>query len=142
MTRLYYEHGDDAQVYLYFDYDLTAIDAIKTMVPRSHRRWNPDRRCWVVSEPYWPRLRKILLDYGVFGKAEEFQSRAPTSSGAWATLYLKTGAPPEVVTAAYRALAKLHHPDLADPADANEVDRRTRKMTELNLAYEKLREGK
>ena len=49
-------------------------------------------------------------------------------------MYLRDNAPDEVVDAAYRALAKMRHPDLAH----NDIERheRTEAMKRLNLAYE------
>lgn len=49
-------------------------------------------------------------------------------------MYLRDNAPNEVVDAAYRALAKMRHPDLA----RDDVDRRerTEAMKRLNTAYE------
>jgi curved DNA-binding protein CbpA len=49
-------------------------------------------------------------------------------------LQLSTSAVPEVVEAAYRALAMLHHPDRSGEPDAAEA------MAELNWAYATLRD--
>ena len=41
----------------------------------------------------------------------------PAAAGdAYAALWLRPGAPPEVVRAAYRALAAVHHPDAGGDA--------------------------
>jgi DnaJ-class molecular chaperone len=53
----------------------------------------------------------------------------PGTRDAYRILQIDPTAVPEVVEAAYRALARLHHPDLVDGTDAEEV------MTELNWAY-------
>jgi DnaJ-class molecular chaperone len=56
-------------------------------------------------------------------------SRAPAPdslAAAYATLWLRPGAPAPVVKAAYRALAALHHPDTGGDVDA---------MRHLNAAY-------
>ena len=50
-------------------------------------------------------------------------------NGAWGALYLMPGAPPEVVKAAYRALAQLYHPDKGGD---------TARMQEINAAMEEL----
>ena len=48
---------------------------------------------------------------------------------AYSTLFVTPNAPPEVIQAAYRALAKLYHPDFGgDPS----------RMVELNKAYDEL----
>jgi hypothetical protein len=54
---------------------------------------------------------------------------APPPSGPYDVLNLTTAAPPELVAAAYRALAKLHHPD----AGGDEAT-----MKAINAAYEEL----
>jgi len=51
---------------------------------------------------------------------------------AYATLHLLPSAPPELVTAAYRALAQLHHPDRGGDTGA---------MIVINRAVEILRDG-
>jgi len=53
---------------------------------------------------------------------------------AYRVLQIDPSAVPEVIEAAYRALARLHHPDLSETPDA--VD----EMTELNWAYGTLRD--
>ena len=143
-SRLFYEHSGEGEVYVYFDYDATVVDAVKFAVPLGHRRWSPEQRRWVISEEFWPRLRKALTDYGLFNSSEfeeldRAAKRVSRPGGDWVTLHLQPGAPPEVVKAAYLALAKLHHPDWAE----TEADRddRTRKMTKINVAYEALTQG-
>jgi len=51
---------------------------------------------------------------------------------AYATLHLLPSAPPELVTAAYRTLAQLHHPDRGGDTGA---------MSAINQAVEILRDG-
>ena len=53
----------------------------------------------------------------------------PTNKNTHAVLYLIEGAPPEVVRASYRALSKIHHPDVGG-------DRI--RFEEINEAYKKL----
>jgi hypothetical protein len=61
-----------------------------------------------------------------------FSSGGSAGHPALATLFVTSGAPPEVVKAAYRALALLYHPDKGgDPS----------KMRELNEAYDQLRKA-
>jgi len=48
---------------------------------------------------------------------------------AFATLFLLPSAPKEVIRAAHRALAAIHHPDRGGNLD---------EMIEINLAYDKL----
>jgi len=53
---------------------------------------------------------------------------------AYKVLQIDPSALPEVVEAAYRALARLRHPDLSDLTDASAA------MTDLNWAYDTLRD--
>lgn len=61
------------------------------------------------------------------GKMPQTQSRQ--SNGSWAVLWLANGAPPEVIAAAYRALAKIHHPDVGGSEE---------QMKKINDAHESL----
>ena len=55
---------------------------------------------------------------------------APAPPNDYATLYLVTGAPPEVVREVYKALARLYHPDKGgDPA----------RMQTINAAMDRLK---
>lgn len=143
-NRLYYEHSGEGEIFLYFDYDPTVVEAVKHAVPLGHRRWSPERRRWVVSEEFWPRLRKTLSQYGLFDEADfeelDRRGRSAKPGSDWAALYLAPGAPAEVVKAAYLALAKLYHPDWGDGTAADR-DKRTSKMAQINVAYERLTEG-
>jgi curved DNA-binding protein CbpA len=56
------------------------------------------------------------------------------SRDAYRVLQIDPSALPEVVEAAYRALARLRHPDRNDLSDASEA------MAELNWAYSTLRD--
>jgi DnaJ-class molecular chaperone len=59
---------------------------------------------------------------------------APGNKDAYQILQIHPSAVPEVVEAAYRALAMLHHPDLSKQDDAVSA------MAELNWAYTTLRD--
>ena len=52
---------------------------------------------------------------------------------AYARLYLLPSAPKEVVRAAHRALAQIHHPDRGGNIE---------KMVEINLAFDRISAGK
>lgn len=139
---VYYEFdGDD--VVLAFSYDPTAVEALKFAVPKGHRLWVPEERVWRIKARFWERVKTIFVQYGVFSAAEFNELKRPVGGGDWETLWVRQGAPVEVVDAAYRALARLHHPDLA-PAGTSEgkMAERHRRMVRINLAYEKLRARK
>jgi hypothetical protein len=56
--------------------------------------------------------------------------RRGSTSNAFATLYLAENAPKQVVTAAFRALAAVHHPDKGGDAET---------MARINAAYDELK---
>jgi curved DNA-binding protein CbpA len=58
----------------------------------------------------------------------------PETRDPYAILQLHPSAVPELVEAAYRTLARLHHPDHSDAPDADAA------MADLNWAYATLRE--
>jgi DnaJ-class molecular chaperone len=85
-----------------------------------------------------------LLDAQVYGFRErmareqaEARKRKTSAGGereaqlysAYAVLHLAYGAPREVVTAAYRALSRMHHPDKGGDAEV---------MKQINAAYSEL----
>ena len=122
-----------AEALLSFDYDEEAVDAIKTL-PFWGRKWHPDLRAWRIHPHLEDRARELLEDLGFVNAEERKTARPPRREqqkpvSPWAMLWLREGAPKEVVHAAYRALALLHHPD---------VGGNTEQMQEINLAYETL----
>ena len=56
----------------------------------------------------------------------------PTLGDAYAILGVRPGSDDETIAAAYRALARRHHPDIAGEAG-------TRRMIRVNAAYERVR---
>jgi hypothetical protein len=114
---------DGPHVVVTFDYHPPLVAALKQAIPRSYRRWAPDRRAWLIGREFWPIAREIFASFGLSPR-EELQTPEP-----WRILHLQPGAPPEVVDAVYRTLAKLHHPDVGGSND---------RMREINLAYERL----
>ncbi len=109
-----------------FGYDPEVIEALKRTIPGRHRRWDPDRKAWLIDVRSWPLAERVFQEYGML-------EGVFTPDVAWHTLYLVPGAPVPVIDAAFRALAKVHHPDHWGS---------DKEMTNLNLAYEKLRGSK
>ncbi len=69
-------------------------------------------------------------------RAQSSSSTGSASNGAssdHAVLFVTADAPKEVIDAAYRALARLYHPDINKSPDANG------KMERLNLAYARVK---
>lgn len=110
----------------------------------SHARWDAEARAWWVRRSdestlrywLWVTLDADCITWDVAGDAsgrtDEAHSRPQSSAvgrvdQAYRTLHLQPTAPPELVRAAHRTLAKLNHPDLGGSTAA---------MTALNQAAE------
>jgi len=104
------------------------IEALKDYVPACHRVYVPDRKTWRVDADAHDELHGWLADArSTFSARIEWISgeadadpdaewtppkRArPTLVDPYTTLWLLPGAPPELVRAAFKCLATLHHPD-------------------------------
>jgi hypothetical protein len=135
--------------YLTFKYHPEVVEDLKFDLPVYSRGWDPDRRAWRIAYDYAHEAFDILKRYGYRiepysdpSEAEEpepepereyryepYKNGNRTLTTAWQTLHIAEGAPPEVVRAAYRAMAKLHHPDTGGSEE---------KMKEINDAWQLL----
>ncbi len=112
---------------------------------RAGLRYDPEEREWTLPRYSVERLQRWADAWtsqqewdaprrnGQQRRSERHQD-APAAplTEAYATLHLLPSAPPELVTAAYRALAQLHHPDRGGATGA---------MIVINRAVEILRDG-
>jgi hypothetical protein len=139
-------------IYLYTPYDALFVQELKDLVPHDLRVWERDDKRWYVFESYaeqavklarryWPNID--LSDYraNAHGRGQQSQSSSNYQQTSWstpgisqdhATLFVMSTAPREVVTAAYKALARLYHPDTGGDAS---------KMQAVNAAYERLKKA-
>ncbi|MEE9277216.1 MAG: J domain-containing protein [Dehalococcoidia bacterium] len=106
--------------------DPTATKMFMRVVPDSHRSFDADRDVWQIWGVYWLSVREVLCGDLGLGPVREYASwtefegaqrghrtkqlTAPNME-AYEELFLLPAAPREVVEAAYRALARLYHPD-------------------------------
>jgi hypothetical protein len=117
-----------------FDYNVEMVDAIKQHIPSRQRSWKPNVKQW------WFRAEVIVAVCALADKhcgryvhvEELYTPTDETPASAYAMLHLLPTAPPEVVNAAYRALAKRVHPDAGGD---------TAKMQEINAAYKLLQDN-
>jgi hypothetical protein len=149
-------------VYLYTPYDAFFVAQLKDAVPAELRQWDGDNKRWYVFEShaeaavriaraYWPDI-----DLSRYGTAQEQgwrrtyqrggQRQQSSSRGSYrepwsnasapasdhATLYVTIDAPPEVVRAAYKALAIKHHPDKGGDSQT---------MQRVNGAFDRLKKA-
>src|SRR6478609_296376 len=110
-------------IYIYAPYNAEFIDALKAIVPAELRLWENDEKRWYVFESYAEKAIAIVKTYwpnlldNRQARQQERQQRqwkasinvAPAND--YAALYVTSDAPAEVIRAAYKALALLHHPD-------------------------------
>lgn len=134
---------DRDEVELRFTYDADLVDALKQMIPAGARQYDPDERTWTVRAPYARYAVRLVRDY--FPNLDEVDdwgaaSPPPTPpsgrAASFAILHLLPSAPPALVEAAYRCLARLHHPDVAPEAEKATA---TATMARINAAVAELR---
>jgi hypothetical protein len=117
---------------------MAAIAALKNCVQPMDRAWRPATKSWCVDASAefemgeWLALCRSNFNAEVTRATEKQKERregraAPKPApDPFAALYLLPSAPVEVVRAAYRALATLHHPDHGGDAE---------RMKAINAAY-------
>ena len=129
----------DGSVRLTFPYAAELVDALKATVPGYARRYDPATRAWTITPAYAHVASQLMHD--VFPDVEIVDHTAAGSGfdrggdpreAALVVLHLRPSAPPELVDAAYRCLAKLHHPDAGGS---------TAVMQQINRAVESIREA-
>jgi len=128
----------DGAVSLTFPFDAWLVDALKAEIPGDARTYDPIAKSWTVAPAYAGIA--IRLMYQVFTDVEIIDAAAGSGfdrggdprEAALVVLHLRPTAPPELVDAAYRCLARLHHPDRGGDHDA---------MQALNHAVEQIREA-
>lgn len=112
---------DENRVNVSFPYSRRFIELLRAL-PAEDRSWHADERCWAVDLRHLPKL--AALGARLFGDTdatalhaaqravvEEACGAAAAAPACYAALHLLPSAPLPVVKAAYRALARLHHPD-------------------------------
>ncbi len=116
-----------------------AISELKGIIPAAFRNYEPTKKTWLISdweclEEWLGELRSVYAVETVYDDEQPSQ-KPPSQSIAspFQTLYLLPNAPPEVVKASYKALAKIYHPDLRG---SNE------KMIAINRAFEIITQNK
>jgi hypothetical protein len=112
ITRLW-----DSSACLEFPYDAALIDALKAGIPVHARTYDPVAKAWMVTGRYVSVATRLM--YEVFGHVDVVEQTSAGSADRdrhagedpWVILHLRPTAPPELVSAAHRCLAKLNHPD-------------------------------
>ena len=137
MTTPQIQRRWDGAVTLTFPYDAYLVDALKVAIPGHARAYDPAAKSWTITPAYAHVAARLMHD--VFPDVETvgatnpppFDHGRPARDDPWATLHLLPSAPPELVSAAHRCLAKLTHPDVGGD---------TALMQRINGAVESIRE--
>ncbi len=106
-----------------FPYNARLIDLLKSEVPPHARAYDPDDKAWTVRSAYASRAVELLLRCFPDARIERTGSRPgpvpqPSPARPFAVLHLLPSAPPELIDAAYRTLARLSHPDVGGDPEA------------------------
>jgi hypothetical protein len=115
-----------------------AISELKGIIPVAFRNYEPTKKTWIITD--WGCLDEWLDELrSVYAVETEYDNEQPSRppppqsiASPYQTLYLLPNAPPELIKAAYKTLARIYHPD---------VQGDSAKMIEINLAYETLTQG-
>jgi hypothetical protein len=111
----------DGEVTLTFPYDKRLVDQLKAQIPSYARSYDDAAKSWTIAPTYAAvavsLLRASFPDATIeeSGHRPEPQPIRP-SDQSYATLHLLPSAPAALVDAAFRCLAKLHHPDVGGDA--------------------------
>lgn len=128
-------HPDGSAADVTFPFSAYVVAELKRAVPAPLRTYDPDSKTWTVAARYVSAVYHVLAQ--VFGEVDVEGSRSgaadrgrPSSDDPWVILHLRPTAPPELVSAAHKCLAKLHHPDAGGS---------TATMQAINAAAEQIR---
>ncbi len=116
-------------------FDETYLEHMKEAVPARCRKWNGDEKVWLYKAPYVDVVVRLLqVHFGEYRWAKHWEQAAQARPRvelvvAYAHLHLLPSAPAPVVKAAYKALARLHHPDTGGSTEA---------MQRINAAVEQI----
>lgn len=137
MTQPTITRTHDGRAVLRFPYDQWLVESLKDSIPSHARAYDPVERTWTVTPAYVAVAVQLMLavfpDVDLVDQSSTGSSdRAPHAGDAYRVLHLLPSAPPELVTAAHRCLAKLNHPDRGGS---------TVTMQRINAAVEAIREA-
>lgn len=127
MTTAYISGASNGGWWLRTPYDATFVDELKGLIRYPLRKWDQNRKQWWIHSSAMPMALQIMRRH--YDRVIELGAAPAQSANPYEALHLLPTAPPQVVKAAYRALAQLHHPDKGGDTAA---------MQAVNAAYEAL----
>ncbi len=108
----------DGRAELRFPYDALFIERLKATVPAYARAYDPIGKTWTVRPPYTDVAARLMFtvfpDVDVVEQTSAgttFDRGGDPREAALIVLHLRETAPPELIGAAHKCLARLHHPD-------------------------------
>lgn len=135
------DHPDGSVAVKFFAKDKnefsTAVDLLKQTIQPSHREYDPAGKLWRIVGGARPALNQwiaqLRVEFAIQIEERNQQAETPQPKpnpvNDYAALHLLPSAPPELVRAAFKTLARLLHPDAGGSHEA---------MIKLNTAYERL----
>ena len=131
----------DDRYELRFPFNRQLVESLKDRIPARHREWVPDRKVWIVDPSHAATAIDLLRLFYPDATISNPEHMTPPKqhrfrrSDPHKVLYVDIDAPRCVVDAAFKALCKELHPDLAPPDKRDELHE---EMVTLNRAYEAL----
>jgi hypothetical protein len=109
--------GTDDRLVLRSHYDPDLVDALKEAIPYAYREWDKTSKVWRIDPDWGDVAVQVLKDRGatVIDKRPPVATAAvvpPQLQEACARLCITPDAPLVVAEAAYKAWARLKHPDV------------------------------
>lgn len=107
---LYLRQGDP-WIQVFFPYNATLVESLKTTVPAMARRWDKDEKSWWVLEAYQELVVDLLEEYcdvSVRSNRVEGEEQ-PAVDGIFEALFSKL--PARLQAKVYKGLSTLLHPD-------------------------------
>lgn len=98
------------------------VEYLRRGVPQVYRQFDGDTSCWYVHDKYAESVKQMMYSSG----------GAKIDEDPWAVLHLRPGAPPAIIQAVWRAMAKELHPDRGgDPEEFKRVTAAYEKLTKV-----------
>lgn len=141
---VFIRYQEDGSITMRSPYSESFVEDFKRSIPWRSRKWHGEEKHWWVDSRFARDAEVLCKDWFedvtvILYRREDEQRAAPPNSapprsyGPWETLGLLPDRHPLVVEAVYKALMKVHHPDLGgDTATAQAI----------NDAYRKLKGGR
>lgn len=117
-------------------YNAAFVESLKLYISWDSRSWDGQTKLWTVDSYMAKRAIRIVEQFFENVEIIAFQGSANQSTGQaisepFRVLHLLPTAPAPVIHAAYKALARLHHPDTGG---------NTHSMQLINSAYDQLKD--